>query len=228
MPSSPSPSRRPPPRRTSSGRPCSPSGSRPPGSLAGPAVAPGRPPRSRLFFFNDTPTTEIYTLPLHDALPICEIKRAVHRARERDGPAARRGQRRGHPERHRVVVALRSGRSQEPTSELQPHFHVRCRPLLRRPAAHRPAERRQAARVHRQALGPPALSPAPPLLPAAPPAPAFFFLMIRRPPRSTLFPYTTLFRSVRSNAPFTVLASAMAPPPVEVSVVAAPSVTASL
>src|SRR5215217_8842957 len=29
----------------------------------------------------------------------------------------------------------------------------------------------------------------------------FFFLMIRRPPRSTLFPYTTLFRSVRSRAP---------------------------
>src|SRR5439155_23542763 len=26
---------------------------------------------------------------------------------------------------------------------------------------------------------------------------SFFFLMIRRPPRSTLFPYTTLFRSVR-------------------------------
>src|SRR3954463_13090105 len=31
----------------------------------------------------------------------------------------------------------------------------------------------------------------------------FFFLMIRRPPRSTLFPYTTLFRS-RSVAPFVV------------------------
>src|SRR3989337_3602563 len=28
----------------------------------------------------------------------------------------------------------------------------------------------------------------------------FFFLMIRRPPRSTLFPYTTLFRSVCANA----------------------------
>src|SRR3712207_7654605 len=28
---------------------------------------------------------------------------------------------------------------------------------------------------------------------------AFFFLMIRRPPRSTLFPYTTLFRSGLSN-----------------------------
>src|SRR3989449_4343960 len=27
----------------------------------------------------------------------------------------------------------------------------------------------------------------------------FFFLMIRRPPRSTLFPYTTLFRSVRDR-----------------------------
>src|SRR3989475_2205716 len=29
----------------------------------------------------------------------------------------------------------------------------------------------------------------------------FFFLMIRRPPRSTLFPYTTLFRSESGNAP---------------------------
>src|SRR3712207_8168131 len=29
----------------------------------------------------------------------------------------------------------------------------------------------------------------------------FFFLMIRRPPRSTLFPYTTLFRSVRRPDP---------------------------
>src|SRR5688572_32589779 len=28
----------------------------------------------------------------------------------------------------------------------------------------------------------------------------FFFLMIRRPPRSTLFPYTTLFRSARPDA----------------------------
>src|SRR3712207_7309162 len=29
----------------------------------------------------------------------------------------------------------------------------------------------------------------------------FFFLMIRRPPRSTLFPYTTLFRSIMPNTP---------------------------
>src|SRR3712207_7130566 len=31
----------------------------------------------------------------------------------------------------------------------------------------------------------------------------FFFLMIRRPPRSTLFPYTTLFRSACRNGYFT-------------------------
>src|SRR6266496_6314264 len=30
---------------------------------------------------------------------------------------------------------------------------------------------------------------------------SFFFLMIRRPPRSTLFPYTTLFRSCRRRDP---------------------------
>src|SRR5471030_3362248 len=30
----------------------------------------------------------------------------------------------------------------------------------------------------------------------------FFFLMIRRPPRSTLFPYTTLFRSLQTNVDF--------------------------
>src|SRR3712207_7049212 len=35
----------------------------------------------------------------------------------------------------------------------------------------------------------------------------FFFLMIRRPPRSTLFPYTTLFRS-RLNTPINVLDAA--------------------
>src|SRR5215212_11342930 len=31
--------------------------------------------------------------------------------------------------------------------------------------------------------------------------PGFFFLMIRRPPRSTLFPYTTLFRSSGEPSP---------------------------
>src|SRR3712207_8815171 len=34
---------------------------------------------------------------------------------------------------------------------------------------------------------------------------SFFFLMIRRPPRSTLFPYTTLFRSMRAAPVCTLL-----------------------
>src|SRR2546430_16119046 len=33
----------------------------------------------------------------------------------------------------------------------------------------------------------------------------FFFLMIRRPPRSTLFPYTTLFRSLQIDEPTLVM-----------------------
>src|SRR3712207_7493245 len=39
----------------------------------------------------------------------------------------------------------------------------------------------------------------------------FFFLMIRRPPRSTLFPYTTLFRSygTSANAAMPILADAL-------------------
>src|SRR2546427_7506048 len=43
----------------------------------------------------------------------------------------------------------------------------------------------------------------------------FFFLMIRRPPRSTLFPYTTLFRSRGGAgcAQWTLAAAAADPPP---------------
>src|SRR5712664_4606568 len=39
---------------------------------------------------------------------------------------------------------------------------------------------------------------------------SFFFLMIRRPPRSTLFPYTTLFRSLRPLLPWARSATATA------------------
>src|SRR3712207_8249092 len=58
-----------------------------------------------MFFFNDTATTEIYTLSLHDALPIC---RPAGRQR---APARRSGRRRpgssaarppGHPDRRRA------------------------------------------------------------------------------------------------------------------------------
>src|SRR6266850_3928650 len=45
------------------------------------------------FFFNDTATTEIYTLSLHDALPICSRRRASGVSRPRDytacSPSAR-------------------------------------------------------------------------------------------------------------------------------------------
>src|SRR5436305_8214193 len=48
--------------------------------------------RSILFFFNDTATTEIYTLSLHDALPICVHRRAgqlILARRERAGAGER-------------------------------------------------------------------------------------------------------------------------------------------
>src|SRR2546430_6934411 len=41
------------------------------------------------FFFNDTATTEIYTLSLHDALPICVGRRAPTRRRGRGGAISR-------------------------------------------------------------------------------------------------------------------------------------------
>src|SRR5882724_10342602 len=38
-----------------------------------------------IFFFNDTATTEIYTLSLHDALPICEHRQTCHIGARRHG-----------------------------------------------------------------------------------------------------------------------------------------------
>src|SRR6266851_10226878 len=63
------------------------------------------------FFFNDTATTEIYTLSLHDALPIYREERL-----DPDFPLA-----------HRLLI--RCGRSEEHTSELQSHHDLVC-PLL--------------------------------------------------------------------------------------------------
>src|SRR2546425_7541927 len=42
---------------------------------------PPPPPTSSFFFFNDTATTEIYTLSLHDALPISHASVAIRNAR---------------------------------------------------------------------------------------------------------------------------------------------------
>src|SRR3712207_6930392 len=68
------------------------------------------------FFFNDTATTEIYTLSLHDALPICRA-RGVQRGgqadagRRRADPLRVRGQRR--QRRDRQAVGRGEGRHDE-------------------------------------------------------------------------------------------------------------------
>src|SRR3712207_7043731 len=80
------------------------------------------------FFFNDTATTEIYTLSLHDALPISGPRRRapphapVRGCAGRSRPRSRRpaGCRRSAPE----------GRSEEHTSELQSRQYLVCRLLL--------------------------------------------------------------------------------------------------
>src|SRR6476620_7116179 len=71
---------------------------------------------ARRFFSNDTATTEIYTLSLHDALPISR------RSRRRGARPAGSGCR-GAPRRA-------SGRSEEHTSELQSRQYLVCRLLL--------------------------------------------------------------------------------------------------
>src|SRR5256885_8137020 len=85
-----------------------------------------------LFFFNDTATTEIYTLSLHDALPISPRPPAGrHRRRlDRRLPAgqARPGDRSGRLDRLGAVPADR--RSEEHTSELQSPCNLVCRLLL--------------------------------------------------------------------------------------------------
>src|SRR5436309_15691850 len=75
---------------------------------------------SCLFFFNDSAPTEIYTLSLHDALPIYHAVLA-DRARERWQPAERCSSHHRRDERDR---------SEEHTSELQSREKLVCRLLL--------------------------------------------------------------------------------------------------
>src|SRR2546429_4283142 len=92
------------------------------------------------FFFNDTATTEIYTLSLHDALPICDrvrdgdggvrhdrAVRVCDDARDCPGAAERLRQRARSPD---------GGRSEEHTSELQSRLHLVCRLLLEKKRAY--------------------------------------------------------------------------------------------
>src|SRR5690349_23480592 len=72
---------------------------------------------SLFFFFNDTATTEIYTLSLHDALPICQVL-------ERECLTDAFAQLVGDDELRKRV------RSEEHTSELQSRRDLVCRLLL--------------------------------------------------------------------------------------------------
>src|SRR2546430_9176328 len=75
------------------------------------------------FFFNDTATTEIYTLSLHDALPICS---SLVAERMRGDPGITRAGGRQLSEQQRAAQQ----RSEEHTSELQSQSNLVCRLLL--------------------------------------------------------------------------------------------------
>src|SRR2546422_10474839 len=90
------------------------------------------------FFFNDTATTEIYTLSLHDALPICRFV-AV-------GPVGRLPRIAVRIDPFETAAAAftpiaPTPRSEEHTSELQSRLHLVCRLLLekkKKPTYHPP------------------------------------------------------------------------------------------
>src|SRR5256885_8735304 len=75
---------------------------------------------SFFFFFNDTATTEIYTLSLHDALPISTSKAGYNRKCARTTSRRRPS---SSPTRSKL-------RSEEHTSELQSPCNLVCRLLL--------------------------------------------------------------------------------------------------
>src|SRR2546423_9477472 len=94
------------------------------------------------FFFNDTATTEIYTLSLHDALPIWRARASPSRIRcppnsppRRIGPTSpvlfiwRRSC-------ARLICAFGVMRSEEHTSELQSLAYLVCRLLLEKKKKH--------------------------------------------------------------------------------------------
>src|SRR3712207_7005618 len=81
----------------------------------------------RVFFFNDTAAAEIYTLSLHDALPIFG-RHVARRPRVAGTARARRGRRAQGP--RQPADRLPGRRSEEHTSELQSRPYLVCRLLL--------------------------------------------------------------------------------------------------
>src|SRR3712207_8049168 len=94
-----------------------------------------------VFFFNETATTEIYTLSLHDALPISLLRRQhlmnlPHRLHHRvAGLLGPRGLLRAELIDARLVEGRRL-RSEEHTSELQSRQYLVCRLLLEKKKKH--------------------------------------------------------------------------------------------
>src|SRR5690348_18216601 len=91
--------------------------------------------RCHCFFFNDTATTEIYTLSLHDALPIFTGGASLRHQRKRKGRSAQRESPAASVDhqgwfRSRVRAWPSQPRSEEHTSELQSPVHLVCRLLL--------------------------------------------------------------------------------------------------
>src|SRR5215469_8658615 len=89
------------------------------------------------FFFNDTATTEIYTLSLHDALPTLPRRRTAT-----PPPSWRRA-----PARSARSPPTRRPRSEEHTSELQSRRDLVCRLLLERQKARAHCWHRHADRI---------------------------------------------------------------------------------
>src|SRR6202453_3110299 len=129
---------------------------------------------SSCFFFNDTATTEIYTLSLHDALPIS----AFDRCRERW--FSRTLSRQPGPDR--------CLRSEEHTSELQSPIHLVCRLLLDKKTMPTPPTRSASPTVSSRKR-----SSLPMILPTC--RLNCFFLSAGAPAKSLLFPSPRPFRS---------------------------------
>src|SRR2546430_16897238 len=94
----------------------------------------GRAVSFMFVFFNDTATTEIYTLSLHDALPICASGGRPSCLSRRSDAAVCDFRRR----RFRRCFRATRARSEEHTSELQSQSNLVCRLLLEKKKDGRP------------------------------------------------------------------------------------------
>src|SRR2546430_11794093 len=100
------------------------------------------------FFFNDTATTEIYTLSLHDALPI-SLQRSTF------GPILSAERRDPTFSLQRLLPGVAGARSEEHTSELQSQSKLVCRLLLEKKKKKNRAQRMLQHYTHHRMSKPP-------------------------------------------------------------------------